>query len=181
MLTHIHTYVNRSVCICVYTFEFPSTLGTVRLFGRVASRVESFARFGFSVVPCLGSAVHGSALRLHRVLGRLFGHVVCRFGFLAASCLRLAVHGSALRPRRVSGRLFCRFQLFNRLPRKEGQFYTTNSPFTHVGGESTRPVFFRNTTSFSIDKILVSMSDPFSSVWIFAKTNSFSSTLSRNQ
>ena len=72
-------------------------------------------------------------------------------------------------------------RLFSRLPRKEGQYYTTNSPFTPVGGESTKPVLCRHTTSFSIGKPLVSMSDPFSSVWIFARTNSFSSTLSRNQ
>ena len=72
-------------------------------------------------------------------------------------------------------------RLFDRLPRKEGRLYITNSPFTPVGGESTKPILFRHATSFSIDRIFVSMSDPFSSVGIFARTNSFSSTLSLNQ
>ena len=72
-------------------------------------------------------------------------------------------------------------RLFGRLPRKEGRLYTTNSPFTPVGGEPTKPILFRHATSFSIGKIFVSMSEPFSSVGILDRTNSFSSTLSLNQ
>ena len=51
------------------------------------------------------------------------------FGFLATSRLGLTpLHGSAARRvlgRLCTGRLFGRFRLFSRLPRKEGQFYTT--------------------------------------------------------
>ena len=104
------------------------------------------------------------------------------FGFSVVPCLVPTVlHGSAFQLCRVLFRLFGRFRVFNRLPCKEGQFYITNSRFTPIGGKQTKSILRRHATSFTIDRILVSMSDPFSLVWIFARTNSFSSTLSHNQ
>ena len=113
----------------------------------------------FLAVPSLGSVVVS-------VL------VVLSLGLAVVSARPCRV---SIRPCRVS------IRLFGRLPRKERQYYTTNSLLTPIGGESTKPIIRRHTISFSIDKTLVSMSDPFSSIWIFARTNSFSSTLSRNQ
>ena len=122
---------------------------------------------------CIGfSADHNQSCHGIALFGRAESRLSRDLGFSRAK----SRHGLGLSSAESSS-----IRLFSRLPRKEGQYYTTNSPFTPVGGESTKPVLCRHTTSFSIGKPLVSMSDPFSSVWIFARTNSFSSTLSRNQ
>ena len=60
-----------------------------------------------------------------------------------------------------------------------GTCFLTNSPFTPVW--FVNPTIFRHAFSFSIDNTFVSISDPFSSVWIFTRANSFSSTLSLSQ
>ena len=140
----------------VYYLNSSSESSSSACFGSSADHGQPCHGMTFLAVPSLGSA---------------------EVSVLAVLSLGSAVVSAVVssRPCRVSIRLFSRF------PRKEGQYYTTNSPFTPVGGESTKPVLRRHTTSFSIGKTLVSMSDPFSSVWIFARTNSFSSTLSRNQ
>ena len=48
-------------------------------------------------------------------------------------------------------------------------------PLHSCMGGATKPVFSLQAMSFSIDRVFVSMFDPFSSLRIFAKANSFSS------
>ena len=67
-----------------------------------------------------------------------------------------------------------------RLP-PTGGTYPNKLPLHSCGRKSVSPVFCRQTLSLSIGRFFVSMSDPLSSVWIFSRINSPSSSLSRNQ